>query len=132
MSDHFGALCIKRLNDYESDYTTLLKKTNTTTIEAKRLHTLATEILKTMNNINSNFMKDIFTPRSDPKVRPIEIFVKHHMSTKYDCRSLIALGLEIWNQIPSNVKSLRSITKFKEYIRILFGPSWKCNIWRML
>ena len=58
MSDHFGTLCIKGLNDYESDYTTLLKKTNTNTIEAKRLRTLAIEILKTMNNINSSFMKD--------------------------------------------------------------------------
>ena len=132
MSDHFGTLCIKGLNDYESDYATLLKKTNTTTIEAKRLRTLAIEILKTMNNINSSFMKDIFTPRNDPKVRPMDIFVKHHMSTKYDGRSLIALGPEIWNQIPSNVKSLTSITKFKEYIRIWFGPSWKCNIWRMI
>ena len=67
MSDHFGTLCIKGLNDYESDYATLLKKISTTTIEAKRLRTLAIVTLRTMNNINSSFMKDIFTPTSDPK-----------------------------------------------------------------
>ena len=67
MSDHFGTLCIKGLNDYESDYAILLKKISTTTIEAKRLRTLAIVILRTMNNINSSFMKDIFTPTSDAK-----------------------------------------------------------------
>ena len=43
------------LNDCESDYATLLKKKNTTTIQIKRLRTLAAEIFKTINNINPRF-----------------------------------------------------------------------------
>ena len=50
-------------------------------------------------------MKDIFAPKKHPK------------SAKYDDKSLIALNSKIWNQLPSNVKSLTFITKFKEYIR---------------
>ena len=49
------------LNDYESDYATLLKKKNTTIMEIKRLRTLAIEIFKTINNIHPSFMKDRFT-----------------------------------------------------------------------
>ena len=58
------------LNDYENNYATLLKRNNTTTMESKRLSTLGIGIFKTINNINSSFMKDIFTPKSVPKVRP--------------------------------------------------------------
>ena len=61
-------------------------------------------------------MKDIFTPKADPKIRPYDILVKHHKSAKYGDKSLIALGPKIWNQLPSNVKSLNSITNFREYI----------------
>ena len=51
------------VNDYESDYATLLKKNNTTTMVIQRLRTLAIEIFKTINNINLSFMKDIFTTK---------------------------------------------------------------------
>ena len=72
-------------------------------MKIERLLTLATEIFKTINSINSNFMK-----------------------------KKIALGTEIWNQLTSNIKSLTSNTKSKEYIRTWFGPSCKCNICRMI
>ena len=32
-------------------------------MEIKRLRILTTEILKTVNNLNPNYMKDIFTPK---------------------------------------------------------------------
>ena len=36
-------------------------------MEIKRLRTLTAEIFKTINNINPNFIRDIFTPKRDPK-----------------------------------------------------------------
>ena len=57
-------------------------------------------------------MKDIFTPKRDSKIRPFEILGKHHKSAKYGDKILTALGPKIWNQLPSNIKSLTSITKF--------------------
>ena len=101
-------------------------------MKIKRLCTIDIEIFKTINNINPNFMKDIFTPKRDPKIRPYDIFVKHHKSAKYGDKSLIALGPKIWNQLLSNVKSLTFITKLKEYIRTYFGPSCKSNICTMI
>ena len=44
-------------------------------------------------------------------------FIRHHESAKYGDKSLIALGLKIRNSLPSNVKSLTSIAKFKKYVR---------------
>ena len=64
-------------------------------MEATRLRTIAMEIFKTINNFNPSFMKVVFTPKGDPKIRPFGILVKHHKSAKYGDRSLIALDPKI-------------------------------------
>ena len=45
------------LNDCQSDYAALLKTKNITTMEIKRLDTLAIENFKTINNNNPSFIK---------------------------------------------------------------------------
>ena len=35
------------------------------------------EIFKTVNNLNPNYMKDIFTPKLYPKVRPNDLLAKY-------------------------------------------------------
>ena len=119
------------LNDYESDYGNSIKKNGTTTIEIKRVRTLATEIFKTINNINPSYMKNIFTPKTNAKIQPHDIIVRHHNTATYGDKSLTALGPKIWNKLPTNIKSLTSITKFKEYIRTC-EPSCKCNVRKMV
>ena len=101
-------------------------------MEIKRLQALATEIFKTINNINPSHMNNIFTPKTNAKIRTHDIIVRHHNTATYGDKSLTALGPKICNKLPTNVKSLTSITKFKEYIRTWFGPSCKCNVCRMV
>ena len=48
------------LNDYESDYDQLLAKANKPTLEIRRIKFLATEIFKTLKNLNPPYMKEIF------------------------------------------------------------------------
>ena len=45
------------LDDYDSDYVQLLAKINKPTLEIRRLRLLATEIFKTINNLNAPYMK---------------------------------------------------------------------------
>ena len=104
------------LDDYVSDYGNLIKKNGTTTLEIKRLRTLATEIFKA-SNINLSHVKNIFTPQTNANIRPHDILVRHHNTANYGDKSLTALGPKIWNKLPTNIKSVTSITKFKEYIR---------------
>ena len=125
--------CLRlELDDYESDYVNLIKKNGTTTMEIKRLRTLATDIFKTINNINPSYMKNVFISKRNAKTRPHDIIVRHHNFATEGDNSLTALGRKIWSKLPANIKSLTSITKFKEYIRTRFGPSCKCNVWRMV
>ena len=49
------------------DYGNLIKKNGTTTMKIKKLRTLATEVFKTINNINPLHMKNIFTPKTNAK-----------------------------------------------------------------
>ena len=86
-------------------------------MEIKRLQTSATEIFQTRNNIKPSYMKNIFTPKTNGKIRPQDIIVRHHNTATYGDKSLTALGPKIWNKLTINIKSLTSITKFKGYIR---------------
>ena len=51
------------LDDYKSDYETLIKKKGTTTMENKRLRLLAIELFKTISSIKPRYMKNIFTSK---------------------------------------------------------------------
>ena len=76
--------CLRKdLDDYENDFNWLLRKSEKVTMEIKGLRYLATEIFKTVNNVNPNYMKNIFTPKLHPKVRPNDILVKHRKTIHY-------------------------------------------------
>ena len=47
-------------NNYHSNCELLLNETRSLTMEIKRLRVLALEIVKTLNNLNRNFMKDVY------------------------------------------------------------------------
>ena len=84
------------LNDNESDYETLLKKSNKATMNVNRMRVIAIEIFKTMNNLNPPFKKEIFVKKPNPKVRPNDIIVKSHFAATYGDRSLNTLGPKLW------------------------------------
>ena len=46
-----------------------LHNSNKPTMEIQRLRTLAVEIFKTLNEINPPYMKNIFKPKENTKVR---------------------------------------------------------------
>ena len=116
------------LDDYNSDYDVLLRKSGKVTMEIKRLRVLAIRIFKTVNNLNPNYMKDIFTPKLHPKVRPTDILVKQHNTITYGTKSLKTLDPKVWDQLPEDIKPETSYTKFKEYINNCFGPKCRCNV----
>ena len=50
-------------NDYEISYEELLLKSDRATININRLRILCTEIYKTINNLNPDFMRGLFSLR---------------------------------------------------------------------
>ena len=45
-------------------------------MEGKHLRALASEIFKTINNINPKFMKNIFKTKNNAKIRPFDIIAR--------------------------------------------------------
>ena len=62
-------------NDCDSDYETLLKISGTFTMQIKTIKQLAIEIFKTVNNLNPDFIKNIFTSKQNAGVRPHDLIV---------------------------------------------------------
>ena len=56
------------LNDYVSSYEQLLEKSDKCNMTIRRLRFLCIEIFKTLNDLNSSFMKDIFQKRDENRV----------------------------------------------------------------
>ena len=91
-------------------------------METKRLRDLATEIFKTVNNLNPSFMKNIFTSKGNTRVCPNNIVVKSNNSAPYEDKSLMRLGPKIWNALAEKIQSKTSYKKFKKYIDLWSGP----------
>ena len=47
-------------------------------MEIKRLQTLATQIFKTINNIDPSYIRNIFNPKTNENIRPHDIIVRYH------------------------------------------------------
>ena len=71
------------LNDYESNCDALLHQSGKSTMEVKRLCTLAIEIFKVLNNQNLSFMRGIF--HRSPYVSHIKqnLFVQSHKTAAF-------------------------------------------------
>ena len=97
-------------------------------MKIRRIKTHAIEIFKTVNELNLNFMKIIFTCKTNSKVRPFDLLVKNRNTKKYGSKSLMALGPKICNALPENIKKETYLGKFKEYIKSWSGPTCKCKM----
>lgn len=115
-------------NDFASDYTELLKISGKATMEVKRLRNLALEIFKTLNNLNPDYMKEIFSKTTNLTHRPLDIKINQNNTTKYGNNSLRSLGPHIWNSLPIEIKEETDYERFKNYINDWFGLKCKCNM----
>ena len=114
--------CLKLLyNNTTETYDDLLVKTSQPSMEIKRLRTLATEIFKTLNDINPNYMKEIFYLSPHETHKKYDLFVHSRNTTKYGNHSLRVLGPHFWNSLPEEIKKLSSLNAIKNYIRHLLN-----------
>ena len=46
-------------------------------------------------------MKNIFTPKTNTKIRPHDIIVRHHNTATYGDKCFSTLGPKVWNKLPN-------------------------------
>ena len=99
-------------------------------MEVRRVRTLATEIFKTLNDINPNYMKNIFHLSPYETHKKYDLYVHPRNTTKYGNQSLKVFGAHVWNSLPEKIKRLTSMNAFKNFIKSWFGPKCKCSLCR--
>ena len=91
-------------------------------MKIKCLRTLATEIFEILNDINPNYMKEIFYLSPHETHKKYDLFVHCHNTTKYGNDSLRVLGPHMWNSLPEETKQPSSLNTFKNYNKKLVWP----------
>ncbi len=117
--------------DPTSSFEELLNKDMSCTIHQRNIQTLALEIFKTKNNLNPEFMKDIFVDRRDNgyklrghgELESMNIHSVHHGED-----TLRYLGCKIWKLIPESIKQLTSLEQFKKQIRKWIIKDCPCRL----
>ena len=91
-----------------------------------RLKFLCTEIYKTLNQLNSRFLSNIFklslSNRAARKQQVLNLETIRPNQVNFDEKSLRALCPKMWNNLPRHIKSAGNLSTFKNLIK-----SWQCN-----
>ena len=102
-------------------YEELLLRNNEVSIHQKQLHILATEVFKSLADINPDFMKSYFTIREKPYCLQNGIFLKTPRadSIHYGTNSVLFQACLVWNNLPLSVKqSQSSLIELKSKIKV--------------
>ena len=106
---------------YQSNktYEELLELRETVSIHQRHLRFLVTEVYKSTSYLNSKFMCSFFTHKEIPyNLRKGQVLsLPPARSTYYGTNSVHFRGSLIWNNLPSYIKSSRSVCEFKNNIK---------------
>ena len=112
--------CLRTIyNDKQSSFNELLEKDGSVSIHERNLQVLATEMYKISNGLSTPLMKDIFSINRNPyNLRQNSQFSRPRINTVYHgTESISNLGPKIWDLVPSNLKEISELDKFKKAIK---------------
>ena len=97
----------------------MLEKYGSVSIHKQNLQVLATEMYKISDGLSRPLMKYIFPISRNPyNLRQDSQFSKPRINTVYHgTESISNLGPQIWDLVPSNLKEISDLDKFKKAIK---------------
>ena len=106
-------------NKYKKSYNELLILNRDISIHQKPLHFLATEVDKSVDNLNSQFMWNSFNISTLPHElrKRNKVNLPETRNCRYRINSLLFRGALLWNNLPCNAKESHSVAEFKEKIK---------------
>ena len=101
-------------NDYVSNFNQLLEKDDSVTIHHRNIQALATEIYKTLNNLNPVFMKEVFSLKTHSyPLRTQNLIYPNPRTVSHGLESFGYKGSQIWKNIPKEIQESKDISVFK-------------------
>ena len=119
-------------NDHSSTFEDLLVKDNSVSIHHRNIRLLAIELYKAKNNLSSQLVLDLFQRRevnynicsqTDFSLRSVN-------TSSYGLRSSRYLALEIWNLVPQDIRSAKSLSQFIRKIKSWILDGCACILCR--
>ena len=119
-------------NTYEKFHNELLNLIRDISIHQKYLHFLATEVHKSVNNLNPQFIWNSFNFSTLPYElrKGKKLNLPETRTYRYGINSLLFHGALLWSNLPCNVKESHSVAQFKETIKELGKLTCLCVVYR--
>ena len=102
-------------SDYKSSYEDLLRRGNFLSLAALRIKFMAIEVYKSVNNLNPLYLNDMFELTNTGYNLRDHLRLKQEKfdTKKFGYKSLQYYGSKLWNAIPIEIKSAKSVHVFK-------------------
>ena len=128
---------LKIIYNSTESYEELLTRSNEVLIHQKNVRALATEIYKSLADINPDFMKPYFKIKEMPyNLRNgYALKLPSTNSTYYGINSVLFRACLLWNQVPLTIKQSQSLLEFKSKMKTprnfvctcAICKTWFCN-----
>ena len=97
-------------------------------MEIEQLRAIAYRVFKTYD-LNPNLMNGIFYRSPNPTRRKENHCVHYQNPIKFGDKSLRSVGVYIWNSLLENIKSIKSLHRFKDFMKRWPDPPCKYNFY---
>ena len=101
-------------------------------MNVNRLRILRTEIYETINNLNPEFMRDLFSLRETSRLvrekQLLNLNIPVHNQVTFGSKSLRVFGPKVWNSLPYHIKSSEILKAFKLIIKHWNGIRCNCKV----
>ena len=116
-------------NDHTSSYNDLLSKSDRCTMLISLQRALCIEIFKTFKKLNPPFMQKVFKLRAScySLRNPNDLAHIRPNQTIFGSNSLMSIGPQIWNNLPSEMKSAENLKTIRRLIKNWDGSSCRCS-----
>ena len=118
-------------NDYSSNYSEILRKSNSSTLYLKRVRIIAQETFKAINNQSPLYTRELIRFRNSryPTRNPnADIYIPRVNQVKFGYRSYTYEAPVLWNSLPNEIRTVENYSTFKELMKAWNGPSCRCTI----
>ena len=106
------------------DFNTLLLESNAVSTQKRNLQLLMIKVYKTTQNLNPSFMKGIFVQKDMTYSLRNNLLMRipKTQTSRHGIESLSFLGSKLWNNLPDELKNIKTLPSFKRHIK-----EWKDN-----
>ena len=116
----------------DANFEDLAIKDSSWTIHENNIHTLLTEIYKSLNHISPPILQEFF----DFKVTHYSLRNNNLLglpktnTSKYGKEPLCSKGSIIWNTVPNRYQNRNALDKFKQQIKMWKPTTCTCKLWK--